>query len=377
MTETNDTATRQPLLLTPGPLTTSQRTKRAMQRDWGTRDDRFMALSARLLERLAGIAGAAKTHSAVPVQGSGTFAIEAALGTFVPRGARVLVLINGAYGRRMTQILDYAGRAYVTYETPEDTPPDPDAVAALLAGDAAISHVAAVHCETTSGILNPIEAIARVVAGAGRRFLVDAMSSFGGIAIDLGALPIDVLVASANKCLEGLPGLAFAIVRDSLLKTCEGNAHSLSLDLYDQWRVLRATGQWRFTPPTQVIAALAEALDQLDEEGGVAARHQRYSENARVLTAGMRGLGFVPLLADGLGAPIIITFKMPAAAGFHFDAFYGALKQRGFIIYPGKLTRAPSFRIGCIGAIGPADMTAAVAATAEALAAMGVASGQP
>jgi 2-aminoethylphosphonate-pyruvate transaminase len=361
-----------PLLLTPGPLTTRTETKQAMLRDWGSRDEGFIALTSRVRARLLALAQADDAYSCVPLQGSGTFAVEAALGTLVPRDGKTLVLVNGAYGRRMANILARMGRAYVTLETPEDETPAADDVDALLAVDTEISDVALVHCETTSGILNPLAEIASVVAAHKRRLLIDAMSSFGGIPIDAAHLPFDALMASANKCLEGVPGIGFVIARRERLAASEGNAHSLSLDLAAQWRGLEANGQWLYTPPTQVLAALDAALDALDAEGGIAGRFARYWENCRTLVGGMRGLGFETMLADEAQAPIIVTFREPADAKFEFAGFYDGLSARGFLIYPGKLTDMPSFRIGCIGAVTRADMARLVEEVARVVGEMGV-----
>ncbi len=366
-----------PLLLTPGPLTTSAAVKQAMLRDLGSRDGEFIAMTARIRRRVVALAGAEDTHVCVPLQGSGTFAVEAMIGTLVPRAGKLLVLVNGAYGRRIRRICEYYGRAQSAVEAPEDQAIEPAAVAAALASDPAITHVAAVHCETTSGVLNPIERIAAVVAEAGRSLLIDAMSSFGALPLDAATVPFDGLAASANKCLEGVPGMAFAILRRSALEAAAGNAPSLSLDLHDQWAAMEKNGQWRFTPPTHVIAALDRALEEHAAEGGVAGRGRRYRENCRVLVAGMRAMGFETLLADRLQAPIIVTFRTPADPNFRFDRFYDCLVERGYVIYPGKLTAADSFRIGCIGRLGAAEIEGALEAIGATLAEMGVSSGQP
>ena len=367
----------EPYLLTPGPLTTSLTVKQAMLRDWGSRDRDFIALNARVRARLVELAGAEGSHVAVPLQGSGTFVVEAMLGTLVPRDGKLLVLVNGAYGERMVRMAGYHGRAVVTLTTPEDRPNDPEALDRALAADPAISHVAAVQCETTSGILNPIERVAEVTARHRRRLLIDAMSAFGALPLDAKSVPFDGLAASANKCLEGVPGLGFAIVRTAALGAAEGNAPCLSLDLHDQWQAMERTGQWRFTPPTHVLAALDQALAEHAAEGGTAGRGRRYRENCQLLVAGLRELGFETLLPDHLQAPIIVTFRMPADPRFVFEDFYDRLRARGYVIYPGKLTVAPSFRIGCIGRIGPAEMRGALAAIRQTLAEMGVADGRP
>ncbi len=361
-----------PYLLTPGPLTTSAETKRAMLRDWGSRDGAFIELNARVRRRLLEIAGVVDSHTAVPVQGSGTFAVEAMLGTLVAPGEPCLVLANGAYGARMVEILRRAGREAAEMVEPEDRPIDPGEVDARLRAEPEIRHVAVVQCETTSGILNPIERIAEVVARHGRTFLIDAMSAFGALPLGAAPVPFDALAASANKCLEGVPGFGFVICRTDVLAGAEGRAHSLSLDLHAQWRGFEANAQWRFTPPTHVLAAFDQALVEHRREGGVQGRGGRYAENCRILVDGMRALGFETLLPDALQAPIIVTFLMPADPAFVFQRFYDRLGEKGFLIYPGKLTVADSFRIGCIGRLGPEEMRAALRAVEETLAEMGV-----
>ena len=366
-----------PLLLTPGPLTTGDETKRAMLHDWGSRDQAFIDATRDIRERIIDVAGGGREFTTVPVQGSGTFAVEAMVGTFLPRDGKLLILVNGAYGHRIARICAYMNRAYVVSETPEDTQPDPNAIDAILDADPDIGHVVIVHCETTSGILNPVAEIAAVVANRGRRLLIDAMSAFGAIPFDLTDVTCDALAASSNKCFEGVPGIGFVICRKTALLEAEGNAHSLSLDLFDQWKAMARNGQWRFTPPTHVIFALRQALETHRAEGGVDGRYHRYSENCRVLLEGMRELGFEPLLSHKLQAPIIVTFRMPADPKFEFETFYDQLKDKGFIIYPGKLTVADSFRIGCIGALNADDMRAAVTAAGNTLLEMGVTSGSP
>ncbi len=349
-----------PLLLTPGPLTTSDQTRAALGRDWGSREADFIALSEGIRARLAALAGVERTHVAVPVQGSGTFAVEAAIQTLVPRNGRLLVLVNGAYGRRATEIARRLGRAYITLEAPEDQRIPPGRVAEALAADKLITDVMLIHCETTSGLLNPLPEIAACVHQAGRRLLVDAMSSFGAIPIDGARSPFTALIGSANKGLEGVPGLGFVIVETAYLQTCAHTASSLSLDLFDQWCGFESNGQWRFTPPVQVVAALGAALDQLQAEGGIAARHARYRRNCDVLVQGMRAAGFTPYIESDLQAPVIVTFRIPPGTWFQFQSFYEYLHARGIVIYPGKLTHEPSFRIGCIGAIDSGDIKRAL-----------------
>ncbi|MCH7930003.1 MAG: 2-aminoethylphosphonate--pyruvate transaminase [Proteobacteria bacterium] len=362
----------EPLLLTPGPLTTSRQTKAAMVRDWGSRDTEFIALNARVRQRLVALAGGEGTHVCVPVQGSGTFAIEATVGTLLPRDGKMLVLVNGAYGQRIARICEIMGRACATIETPEDVPNDPAALDSALAADGGVTHVAVIHCETTSGMLNPLAEVATVTARHGRSLIIDAMSAFGAIPLDAREIPFDALVASSNKCLEGVPGMGFAIIREQALAKAAGNAHSLSLDLHHQWTAMEGNGQWRFTPPTHVIAAFDQALTEHAAEGGVAGRGARYRRNREVLVEGMRALGFATMLPDRLQAPIIVTFHTPADPNFDFETFYDHLRARGYAIYPGKLTVADSFRIGCIGRIDEDDIRGVLAAIEEALGEMGV-----
>ncbi|BCL74907.1 2-aminoethylphosphonate--pyruvate transaminase [Jeongeupia sp. HS-3] len=362
---------REAILLTPGPLTTSLATKTAMLTDWGSWDDSFNALTARVCADLVNIVHGGDTHVCVPLQGSGTFAVEAAIGNLVPRNGKLLVLVNGAYGRRLARIAEMIGRPFAIYEAADDTPPNPAEVAARLAADPAISHVGVIHCETSTGILNPLAEIADVVARAGRRLIVDSMSAYGALPIDAREIAFDALIASSNKCLEGVPGMGFIIVdRDALLESA-GNSHSLAMDLVDQYLYLQKTGQWRFTPPTHVVAALAAALDQYHLEGGQPARLARYSANCRSLISGMGRLGLKLFLEPSLQAPIIVTFHAPNHPDYDFKRFYEAVRARGFVLYPGKLTAVETFRVGCIGAIDSAEIGQAVGVVADALAELG------
>ena len=366
-----------PWLLTPGPLTTSKETKETMLHDWGSRDTSFINTNKQIRKDLIKIIDGEKSHVCVPLQGSGTFVVEATIGTLIPPTGKALVLINGAYGKRMVKILEYLGRDYSIIETPEDTPPSLKDLDAQLSKDKRFSHVLAVHCETTSGILNPLNEIGAIVSKHNRRLLVDAMSAFGAIPISTKNIQFDAVMASSNKCLEGVPGLGFALIRKETLEACKGNSHSLSLDLYEQWIGMEANAQWRFTPPTHVIMAFKSAIDQFIREGGSAARHSRYSENCKTLIKGMAEMGFKTLLPSKLQAPIIVTFKMPKDPKFDFSYFYESLKAKDFVIYPGKLTIAPSFRIGCIGNIRTPEIKGALAAIRDTLAEMNIINGSP
>lgn len=358
---------RDPLLLTPGPLTTTLRTKQAMLHDWGSWDTTFNRITGEVCRQLIDIVNGADTHVCVPLQGSGTFSVEAALGTLVPRQGKVLVPNNGAYCARIIRILGYLGREVVELPFAEDCPADPAAIEAALAADPAITHVAQVHCETGTGILNPLPEIAAAVARQGRGLIVDAMSSFGAVAIDLRSMPIEAVIAASGKCLEGVPGMGFVIVQRAALEASMGNCHSLAMDLHDQWDYMQKTTQWRFTPPTHVVVALHEALAQYQEEGGLAARGARYARNCAALVDGMRLQGLRSFLASEIQAPIIVTFHAPDHPGYDFRSFYERVRARGFILYPGKLTQVETFRVGCIGALDVRDVDKVVAAVGDSL----------
>jgi 2-aminoethylphosphonate-pyruvate transaminase len=345
------------LLLTPGPLSTTKTVKAVMHRDWCTWDDEYNTIVQRIRRQLVQLATPVDGYTSVLMQGSGTFSVEATICTAVPPNGKLLVLANGAYGRRMAEIARRCGIAHEVHDSGELAPPNLNRLKAALNRDAAITHVAVVHCETTTGMLNPVEAIGAAVKAGHRTFIVDAMSSFGGIPMDVAQIGADYLVSSANKCIQGVPGFGFVIARRSVLAEARGWSRSLSLDLYDQWRTMEDhQGKWRFTSPTHVVRAFFQALSELAAEGGVTARHARYCENHRILTAGMVDLGFEPLLEPALRSPIITAFLSPTHDAWQFKRFYDQLKTRGFVIYPGKVTDHDTFRIGNIGDIHPADM---------------------
>ncbi len=365
------------ILLTPGPLTTSLQTKQAMLRDWGSWDAAFNAITGSICRDLVDIANGGDEFVCVPLQGSGTFAVEAAIDNVVPRAGKVLVPNNGAYCARIVRICRYLNRAVVDLALPEDRPAGAAAVEAALAADPAITHVAQVHCETGAGIRNDLEGVAQVCQRHGKGLIVDAMSSFAALPIDVRATPIDALVAASGKCLEGVPGMGVIIVRRSILEASAGNSHSLALDLHDQYAYMRKTTQWRFTPPTHVVAALRVAIDQFLAEGGQRARGARYADNCATLIEGMRALGFRPYLEPAAQAPIIVTFHAPADPAYDFTTFYDKVRTRGYILYPGKLTQVETFRVGCIGAIDGNEMRNVVAAIGETLRDMGIRDAAP
>jgi 2-aminoethylphosphonate-pyruvate transaminase len=368
---------RDRILLTPGPLTTTLRTKLAMLRDWGSWDADFNAVTARVRTRLLDVVHGQDTHVVVPLQGSGTFSVEAAVATVTPRDAHLLVPDNGAYCKRAAKLAQLMGRKVTLLPVAEDRPIAPADVQARLDADPSITHVVLIHCETGTGVENPLAEVAAVCEKRGKGLIVDAMSSFAALPIDARKVRFDALVAASGKCLEGVPGMGFVFIRKAVLDGCAGHSHSLAMDLHDQHQYMEKTGQWRFTPPTHVVAALDEAMTQFVEEGGQPARLARYTDNCRTLVGGMARLGFKPFLAPAVQAPIIVTFHAPADARYDFKRFYDGAKARGFLLYPGKLTQVETFRVGCIGAIGPNEMRQAVEAVADTLAEMGIASGAP
>jgi 2-aminoethylphosphonate-pyruvate transaminase len=361
--------TTEPYLLTPGPLTISLRTKQSMLRDWGSWDVDFNNITARVRARLLDIVHGTGTHECVPLQGSGTFGVEAAIGTLVPRsGGHVLVPQNGAYCQRITRICRILGRKVTTVDYAEDQPVAAADIDRTLKADPSITHVALVHCETSTGILNPLKEIAEVVARHGRGLIIDAMSSFGALEIDARTSAFDAVIAASGKCLEGPPGMSFIIARRDVLERCEGNCHSLALDLYDQWVYMQRTTQWRYTPPTHVVAAFDSAIEQYLAEGGLAARGARYAHNCRTLLEGMQRLGLRSFLPAAIQAPIIVTFYAPDHPRYQFKSFYNAVKARGYILYPGKLTTVETFRVGCMGQLGEKGMGGVLEAVGAVLA---------
>lgn len=362
-----------PYLLTPGPLTTSRSVKMALMADWGSRDVEFRQVVREIREELLKLAGCDSSYECVLMQGSGTFAIEAALGSLTPaKRKKTLILANGAYGERAAQIMEKLGRTHVKISKSDTTQLGPNHITKTLEEDLSISHVWVIHCETTSGIVNPISELAKEVKDRDCIFMVDAMSSFGALDINMVRDGIDVMVSSSNKCIEGIPGFAYVIVKKNLLVASEGNSHSVVLDLYDQWKGLEANGQFRFTPPTHALVAFRQALRELESEGGIASRCVRYQRNASVLVKGLAKLGIEPLLGNNNSGPIIQTFLAPRDANFKFDVFYDALRAKGFAIYPGKLTKRDSFRIGTIGRLDEAVMERVVKAVTDVLKGMKV-----
>jgi 2-aminoethylphosphonate-pyruvate transaminase len=363
---------RDPILLTPGPLTTSLATKSAMLRDWGSWDSAFNAVTAKVRAQLLAVIKGEQSHVCVPMQGSGTFSVEAACNTLMPKNGHMLVLVNGAYGKRMAKLVQMMGRKVTQFETADDVPTTAQDVDRLLQQDATITHVGLIHCETSTGIINPMAEIAQVVARHGKSLIIDAMSSFGALDIDAGKVPFDAVIAASGKCIEGPPGMGFVLVRKSVLEQSAGNSLSLALDLHDQWQYMEKTTQWRFTPPTHIVVAFHEALKQFEAEGGQPARLARYTGNYRMLLAGLAELGLKPFLPAEIQAPIIVTVHAPESDKYDFKTFYDLVRDKGFVLYPGKLTQVETFRVGCIGAIGAQEMRSAVCAMRDALREMGV-----
>ena len=357
------------ILLTPGPLTTSDTVREAMLRDWCTWDEDYNNLVQDLRARLLAIAGEdTGGYTTVLMQGSGSFVVESVIGSVTPRDGKLLVVSNGAYGDRMETIALMLGIHMQKYRVSDSETPDPEKIREILAGDPAITHVAAVHVETTTGILNPVARIASAVKEAGKTLIIDSMSGFGGVSMDVPALNADFVVSSANKCIQGTPGFGFVIARTSELEKCRGRARSHALDLYDQWyQMEKGKGKWRFTSPTHIVRAFYQALTELEQEGGVAAREKRYRENHRILKEGMLKLGFTMVIPEAMQSHIITSFYPPQVEEYDFKRFYRNLKDRGFVIYPGKLTETETVRIGNIGDIFPEDKRQLLVAVEESM----------
>lgn len=345
-------------LLTPGPLSTSKSVKAVMLRDWCTWDEDYnLGVVEKIRDGLVKLASDSDVYTSVLMQGSGTFSVESTIGSALPPNGKLLVLANGAYGNRLAQISNRLKIETVVHDSGEVKQPDLELLEATLKADPAITHVTVVHCETTTGMLNPIEAIGKIVKSYNKVYIVDAMSSFGGIPIDLQKVGIDFLISSANKCIQGVPGFGFVIAKKDELEKTRGFARSLSLDLYDQWKTMEdGKGKWRFTSPTHTVRAFMQAMIELEEEGGVAKRYQRYSQNHDILVKGMEEIGIKCLLSSDKQSPIITSFISPDSSAYNFNQLYYTLKERGFVIYPGKVSVADTFRIGNIGHIYPDDM---------------------
>lgn len=362
------------LLLTPGPITTSRTVKEVMLRDYCTWDKDYHVIVNHIRSALVALAGGGDDYTSVLMQGSGTFCIEATIGTVIPPDGKLLVIENGAYGHRIAQIAQRLGIACTVIAQRETRAADLGEIERRLAAEADVTHVAMVHCETTSGLLNPAQAVGELCRRYGKTYILDAMSSFGGIPMSIHEVGAHYLVSSANKCLQGVPGFGFVVAHRPSLEQTVGWARSLSLDLFDQWQEMEAGGgKWRYTSPTHVVRALAQALNELDEEGGIPVRARRYRDNHRILVDGLASLGYRTLIARQDQSPIITSFLYPDHPQFDWPTFYGEMKSRGFVLYPGKLTEADTFRVGTIGHVFPDDIQRLVATVKEVSTKLGLA----
>jgi 2-aminoethylphosphonate-pyruvate transaminase len=356
------------ILLTPGPLSTSDTVKRAMLMDWCTWDQDYNDIVQEIRRSITTLATRGTDYSSVLIQGSGTFCVEAALGSFLPSTGQLLILSNGAYGERIVKIAEILRIDHLVYRVAEKKRHNIVEINKLLENNPKITHVVMVHCETTTGMLNPISEVSSLLRSKGKIFILDAMSSFGGIPLDMVKDRVDVLISSANKCIQGVPGFGFIIAARELLEQTKGNARSLALDVYDQWKTMEEyNGKWRFTSPTHTVRAFYQALKELETEGGVGARYERYRKNHQVLVNGLNRLGFRCYLSSDYQSPIITSFLDPNDQAFEFKVFYQKLKAQGFVIYPGKVTDANTFRIGSIGDVNPQDMDRLIAAIEKSI----------
>ncbi|MHC4227914.1 MAG: 2-aminoethylphosphonate--pyruvate transaminase [Planctomycetota bacterium] len=361
------------ILFTPGPLTTSKTVKQAMLRDLGSNHGDFVEVVKDIRHKLVVLGQVSPDqYTTVLMQGGGTFGLEAVVSSTVPPDGKLMVIVNGAYGKRIAAIASTLRIDTVTLKYAENAMSDLAEIADTLKTDDKITNVVVVHCETTTGMVNPIREIGEIVAKSGAKYFVDAMSSFGAVPIDLAECKIDYLVSSANKCIEGVPGFSFILCRLKSLEETAGYARSVSFDLLDQYHGLEKNGQFRFTPPTHALAAFRQALVELEAEGGVPARAERYRRNYKTLVGGMRRMGFTEYLKPEDQGYIITSFMYPDDPNFSFEKFYESLNQKDYVIYPGKLSDAACFRIANIGRIFESDIKALLAAIAETISEMGV-----
>lgn len=343
-------------LLTPGPLSTTDSVKRTMLFDHCTWDDEYKQITTRIRNDLLELGHVGEPeYTAILMQGSGTFGVESVITSAVGVNDKLFIVANGTYGKRMAEICDHAKISYLLYTQSPDKQPDVNIVTELIQDNPDITHVSMVHGETTSGILNNVEEIGRVAKENGKVFIVDAMSTFGGVDMPLNTWGIDFMISSANKCIQGVPGFSFIIAKTEELKKCEGRARSLALDLYDQWKTMSVDGKWRYTSPTHVVLAFEQALKELKAEGGIPARNRRYAQNQKLLVERLKALGFEPYLDAEVQGPVITSFYFPKNSSFTFEKMYAYVKRNGYVLYPGKATK-DTFRIGNIGEIYPDDI---------------------
>ena len=370
MTETD--IRDEPLLLTPGPCSISKEVKEAMLFDLASGEEEMVEKIKHAREYLVRICNGKESHTAIPLVGSGTYATEAAIGTFVPKDGKLLLHTNGVYGDRVIDIVEALRLPYKSFRTAPYELPTARQFEKEIMADPSITHVMVIHCETSTGILNPVEEIAQVCRKYGKGLLIDAIASFGIFELDAKKLSYDAVVLSANKGMQAPPGIAWVVAKRATLEECKGNCHSLSLDLWDQHQHIERTNQFRFTPATHLLCAFSAALKEHEAEGGIPARQARYRASWKRLVNGMRQMGFQTLLADEVASPIVATFHDPDDPAYSFRKLYDGMKKRGFIIFPGRLAAANTFRIACIGIVTEHDIGRAMDALAEVMAEMGV-----
>ena len=357
------------ILLNPGPATTTQRVKQAqIVSDICPREPAFGAVVSAVRDKLTRVPAGGSEYTTVLLGGSGTAAMEACLSSVIPADGHVLIAANGAYGERAIKIAQAYGIAHTALRSSWQQAIDVDAVAAALSAQPGTSHLFFVHHETTTGLLNPFESLAALCRERGVTTIVDAVSSYAGLAIDLARAPVDYLFSSSNKCVQAFAGLGFVLARKASLAAIERHPRrGVYLNLFDNWKAQQADGQFLFTPPVQVVYALDAALDELFEETA-ARRYARYAACYDALMAGADALGLQALIARPLHSKLLTTFLEPQAKGYSFDAMHDFLYARDITIYPGKLgDQQNTFRIANIGDLQPADLERAVHVLGEYL----------
>lgn len=345
------------ILLNPGPCTTSEQVKRALlMPDLCPREHEFGTLLSAVRSKLPRVAHGVTTHTAVLLAGPGTAAMESCLTSVLGQGDGALIVDNGAYGRRAEQIALAYGIPHLTLKLEWTQRADAERIEAALKEHPSLTHCYFVHHETTTGMLNPLADIVDVCRRRGVITIVDAMSSLGGVPLDLRRSPADFVISSANKCLQGFPGLSLVLAeRSALARTAGLPRRSFTLHLHDNWHSQERDGEFLYTPPVQVLNALDVALDELFAEG-LEARHRRYAACYDALHSGMRALGFAALLPEAWHSRLLTTYREPNHPAWSFDAMHDDLYEQGITVYPGKLTNARTFRLANIGNLVPADL---------------------
>jgi len=346
------------ILLNPGPATTTDTVKNSLLvPDICPREKEFGELMKRVMKKLVDVIHGGPEYTSVIFTGSGTAAIEACITSVVPHDKKIFIINNGAYGKRMVQIAKINKIDCIHYEEAVNKEINLNSIESFLKQNKReISHLAIVHHETTTGMLNPVNEICKISNSFGIECIVDAMSSYAGIPINIKEMNADFLISSSNKCIQGMAGLSFVISRvSSLDKLNNIPPRSLYLDLLGQFQSLKKTNQMRFTPAVQIFYALEQALNEYFEETAIR-RYERYKNSYDVLIRGLKDLGFKLYLPDHLHSKLLTTIYEPTNSAYSFNEMHDYLYEKGYTIYPGKCNNENTFRIANIGQIDQTDI---------------------